>query len=58
MPTLDSQILSVFLTRLRESERADSSLVQALSETLTGGKLPKADDLVKLYAISSKGSNT
>lgn len=57
MPTLDSQILAVFLTRIGESDRVDNSLVQELGDMLSNDKLPGAEDLVQLYATCSGGTN-
>jgi hypothetical protein len=56
MPTLDSQILAVFLTRIGESDRVDNSLVQELGDMLSNDKLPGAEDLVQLYATCSGGT--
>jgi hypothetical protein len=56
VPTLDSQVLSAFLKRIEESGQVERSLVQGLSEVLNREKLPKAEDLVRLYAASSQSS--
>lgn len=57
MPTLDSQILTVFLARIGESDRVDNSLVQRLGEMIGNEKLPRAEDLVQLYAAYSGGDS-
>jgi hypothetical protein len=56
VPTLDSQVLSAFLKRIEESGQVERSLVQGLSEVLNREKLPKAEDLVRLYSASSQSS--
>jgi hypothetical protein len=57
VPTLDSQILTAFLARIGESDRVGNSLVQRLGEMLDNEKLPRAEDLVQLYAACSGGDN-
>ena len=57
MSTLDSQILTAFLARIEQSGRVDDSLVHGLSDMLSGDKLPKPEDLVHLYAASSKDAS-
>jgi hypothetical protein len=53
VPTLDSQVLSAFLKRIEESGQVKSSIVQGLSEALGREKLPKAEEVVQLYAAGS-----
>ncbi len=57
MPTLDSQILTAFLTRIGESGRVDNSLIQGLSDMLSNDRLPTPEALVQLYAASSEGAD-
>lgn len=54
VPTLDSQILAAFLTRIGESDRVTSALAQGLSDMLGNDTLPKPEDLVQLYAANSE----
>lgn len=55
MPSLDAQILTDFLARIGESGRVDNSLAQRLGEVLGSEKLPKPEDLVRLYASCDRG---
>ena len=57
VPTLDSQILTAFLARIDRSDRVDNSLVQRLGEMLGNERLPRAEDLVQLYAARSGGDS-
>lgn len=57
VPSLDSQILTVFLARIGESGRVDSSLAQRLGEVLGSEKLPRPEDLVRLYASCDGGDS-
>jgi hypothetical protein len=56
LPTVDSQVLSAFLKRIEESGQVEPSIVQGLNEALRREKLPKAEDLVQLYAAGNGGS--
>ena len=57
MPTLDSQILTAFLARIRESDQVDNSLIQGLSDMLSNDRLPTSTALVQFYAASSVGAD-
>jgi hypothetical protein len=54
VPTVDSQILAVFLARIAQSDPVNGTLVHGLSDMLSSDKLPKCEDLVRLYAASSE----
>jgi hypothetical protein len=54
VPTLDSQILDVFLAQVAESDRIGSTLIQGLSDMLGSDKLPKPENLVQLYAAETE----
>jgi hypothetical protein len=53
--SLDSQILAAFLARVKESGGAGETVVQELDGMLGRDKLPKAEELVRLYEASAEG---
>lgn len=55
MSTLDSRILVTFLAKIAESDQVNDTIIQSLDDMLGNGKLPKPEDLVRLYAASSEG---
>ncbi len=58
MSTLESRILAAFLARIAESERVNGTIVQSLSDMLSNSKLPKPEELAKLYAACSEDIHT
>ena len=54
MPSLDSQIIDTFLARVEERGRVGEAVVQGLASALGKDKLPKPEDLVRLYAAGGE----
>ena len=55
MSTLDSRILVTFLAKIAESDQVNDAIIQSLGDMLGNGKIPKPEELVRLYAASSEG---
>jgi hypothetical protein len=56
--TLDSRIRAAFAARLEKSAETDAAMVQALSDLLGRDKLPKPEELLKMYTVASEGADT
>lgn len=54
--TLDSRIHAAFATRLEESALVDGVTARALGDLLSSEKLPKPEELLKVYATSGEGA--
>lgn len=54
MSTLDARVLTIFLTRLEESDQVSGTIVKGLSDLLSKSKLPKPDDLVALCSAGGE----
>lgn len=56
MPSLDSQIIDTFLARVEERGQVGDAVVQGLASVLGKDKLPKPEELVRLYSGSGEGT--
>ena len=56
MPSLDSQIIETFLSQLDERGRVGNAVVQGLAGVLGKDKLPKPEELVRLYSAGGDGT--
>lgn len=56
MSTLDQQVLSEFLARVAASAQVSQATVEGLADLLSAGKLPRPDDVARLYADGIKDS--
>jgi hypothetical protein len=48
--SIENDLLSVFIRRLKEREELDKNLVDALGTALRRVKLPKADEIVDMIS--------
>lgn len=53
MATLQQQVLEKFLTKLAESNHVDAKIIDQLREALARNKKLKADELVKIFSLST-----
>lgn len=48
--------MAAFAARLEKSAEIDAAMVQALSDLLSRDKLPKPEELLKVYAANGEGA--
>ena len=57
MLTLNSRILVTFLAKIAESNQVNDTIIQSIGDMLGNSKLPKPEDLARLYAACSEDSH-
>lgn len=54
MATIQEEVLAAFYTKLKDTEGVTDAKVQALRDILSGGKKPKAADVIRALAEPAK----
>jgi hypothetical protein len=50
---IELEVLSAFFARVAASDQVSDDLIQALRDMLTKGKLPKPEELARLFAAAT-----
>ncbi len=56
MSGIESEVLATFLLQLEGSDAVASAVIEGLRSALEADKMPKPEQLVALYAVSSGDS--
>jgi hypothetical protein len=54
MATIQEEVLAAFYSKLKDTEGFTDTKVQALRDILSGGKKPKAADVIRVLAEPAK----